>query len=164
MDKDEEFVSRTDLSSTFSSLEESLGIPPAYTKQSDVTVNEGTSLSAASQDSSHSEDQDECLRNRAYVESRIKGTIDTAADMLEQLRSETKMGSPPRMYEVFFAGVNSVAAAAKELANIDKMASDAKLRQTTSKNSVTVTETRQMTIDNAGMMDIIRKARNGMGT
>lgn len=158
MDKDEEFVSRTELSSTFSSLEKSLRIPPTYKKPEDPIVKAVETPLAVQEP----EPVDECMRNRAYVESRIKGTIDTAAEMLEQLREETKMGSPPRMYEVFFAGVNSVAAAAKELANIDKMAADAKSRQFTAKNSVTVTETRQMTIDNAGMMDMIRRAKDSI--
>ena len=157
MDKDEEFVSTTELSSVFSGLEKSLSIPPTYEKKEPI-VKPIDTMPAAQSD----ENPDECMRNRAYVESRIKGTIDTAAEMLEQLRDETKMGSPPRMYEVFFAGVNSVAAAARELANIDKMVADTKSRQISAKNSVTVTETRQMTIDSAGMMDIIRKAKDSI--
>lgn len=93
-----------------------------------------------------------------YMEFEIKSSIAGLEDILNKLSQDIKIGSPPRMYEVYATLQSSKTTMIKELREIQKMLMDYKLKNKQIQTP-TVNNTTNITMSSKALLEMITNAK-----
>ena len=125
MDKEKE------LSKTFINLDEKFGSTFELEEKSIVPVVEEKPKTFEVNNQAPDE-----LEDSKYITSELEMTIESISDVMDKLGEDIKIGSPPRMYEVYAKLVEAKIKAIDSMTNKSKANLDAKIK---SKNNQIVT-------------------------
>ena len=101
------------------------------------------------------------LQDQEFLRDEIKSLIETTTMVMNQLRDDLKIGSPPRLYEVFSTLANSKIAQLKELRELEKTIMNAQLFSPdidggNGKNKAGKSE---ITMTGSALLDLIKEAK-----
>jgi len=101
---------------------------------------------------------DNTIRDTDFVSHEIKGLIESSKSVLDKLDADIRIGSQPRMYEVYSQLTNSITAQLKELRQLHESVAKMKINQSKIKLSdVGTSDKIQMTSEQ--LLDMIDKAK-----
>lgn len=142
---------------TYDGLEKSLGIsfsetptPEEYTNAIDIIYEKKNNLRS-------SIEKELDINEIEYMEFEIKNSITNLESILDKLSQDIKIGSPPRMYEVYATLQSSKTTMIKELREIQKMLMDYKIKNKTIQQPAGITN--NITLTSKALLDMINSAK-----
>ena len=103
-------------------------------------------------------EDDKTMRDTDFVSHEIKGLIESSKSVLDRLDADIRIGSQPRMYEVYSQLTNSITAQLKELRQLHESVAKIKIDQGKLKVSdVGDSDKIQLTSDQ--LLDMIDRAK-----
>lgn len=98
----------------------------------------------------------ELLEDSDYITTELKQTVQSISDIMEIMTADLKIGTPPRMFEVYSTLANAKIAALDKLTSKSKIKMDAKMKSK-SKDNNSSTTTNNMIFTSKNLLELLKK-------